>query len=59
MRWEHVKVVSSSKRLILSSVIGSDLSPGEEVLHLLRTCSPFNLEDLKKQEEQLPPEDSK
>lgn len=36
----------------------SALSPGEEVLKLLHSCSPFNLEELKKQESQLPPEDS-
>ncbi|KAL7383921.1 hypothetical protein ABVT39_020696 [Epinephelus coioides] len=36
----------------------SALSPGEEVLQLLHSCSPFNLEDLKKQESQLPQEDS-
>lgn len=33
-------------------------SPGEEVLKLLHSCSPFNLEELKKQESRLPPEDS-
>ncbi|XP_070696862.1 protein ecdysoneless homolog [Pempheris klunzingeri] len=33
-------------------------SPGEEVLQLLHSCSPFNLEELKKQESQLPQEDS-
>ncbi|KAK1905309.1 Protein ecdysoneless like [Dissostichus eleginoides] len=36
----------------------STLSPGEEVLQLLNTCSPLNLEEMKKQESQLPPEDS-
>lgn len=36
----------------------SVLSPGEEVLQLLHTCIPFNLEELKKQESQLPQEDS-
>ncbi|XP_032396906.1 protein ecdysoneless homolog [Etheostoma spectabile] len=36
----------------------SVLSPGEEVLQLLHSCSPFNLEELKKQESQLPQEDS-
>lgn len=36
----------------------SALSPGEEVLKLLHTCSPVNLEELKKQESQLPREDS-
>ncbi|XP_029305328.1 protein ecdysoneless homolog [Cottoperca gobio] len=36
----------------------SALSAGEEVLQLLQTCSPSNLEELKKQESQLPQEDS-
>ncbi|XP_059215173.1 protein ecdysoneless homolog [Centropristis striata] len=36
----------------------SALSPGEEVLQLLHSCSLFNLEELKKQESQLPQEDS-
>uniref|UniRef100_A0A8C9XI02 Ecdysoneless homolog (Drosophila) n=1 Tax=Sander lucioperca TaxID=283035 RepID=A0A8C9XI02_SANLU len=36
----------------------SALSPGEEVLQLLHCCSPFNLEELRKQESQLPQEDS-
>ncbi|KAM6916341.1 protein ecdysoneless homolog [Xenentodon cancila] len=36
----------------------SVLSPGEEVLQLLHSCTPFNLEELKKLESQLPPEDS-
>lgn len=33
-------------------------SPGEEVLQLLHSCSPFDLEELKKKESQLPQEDS-
>ncbi|KAM6997175.1 protein ecdysoneless homolog [Tautogolabrus adspersus] len=33
-------------------------SPGEEVLQLLHSCTPFNLEELRKQESELPPEDS-
>uniref|UniRef100_UPI0037E92E89 protein ecdysoneless homolog n=1 Tax=Semicossyphus pulcher TaxID=241346 RepID=UPI0037E92E89 len=36
----------------------SDSSPGEEVQQLLHSCKPFNLEELKKLESQLPPEDS-
>uniref|UniRef100_A0AAQ5YLL1 Ecdysoneless homolog (Drosophila) n=1 Tax=Amphiprion ocellaris TaxID=80972 RepID=A0AAQ5YLL1_AMPOC len=36
----------------------SDLTPGEEVLQLLHSCTPFNLEELKKDESQLPQEDS-
>lgn len=35
-----------------------DMSAGEEVLQLLHSCVPLNLEDLKKQESQLPQEDS-
>lgn len=38
--------------------VGSDMSAGEEVLQLLHSCVPFNLEELKKQESQLPQEDS-
>ncbi|XP_061600787.1 protein ecdysoneless homolog [Cololabis saira] len=34
------------------------LAPGEEVLQLLHSSTPFNLEELKKLESQLPPEDS-
>uniref|UniRef100_A0A669CCF3 Ecdysoneless homolog (Drosophila) n=1 Tax=Oreochromis niloticus TaxID=8128 RepID=A0A669CCF3_ORENI len=36
----------------------SALSPGEEVLQLLHSCEPFNLEEMKKNESQLPQEDS-
>ncbi|XP_019953690.1 protein ecdysoneless homolog [Paralichthys olivaceus] len=36
----------------------SALSPGEEVLHLLQSCNSFDLEELRKQESQLPQEDS-
>ncbi|KAM9726789.1 protein ecdysoneless homolog [Menidia menidia] len=36
----------------------STLSPGEEVLQLLHTCSPLSVEELKKLESQLPQEDS-
>ncbi|XP_075931999.1 protein ecdysoneless homolog [Anarhichas minor] len=36
----------------------SALSPGEEVLQLLHSCGPIDLEELKKQESQLPQEDS-
>ncbi|AWP13815.1 putative protein SGT1 [Scophthalmus maximus] len=36
----------------------SALSPGEEILQLLQSCTSFNLEELKKQESQLPQEDS-
>ncbi|XP_010791715.1 protein ecdysoneless homolog [Notothenia coriiceps] len=36
----------------------STLSPGEEVLQLLNTGSPLNLEEMKEQESQLLPEDS-
>ncbi|XP_026212217.1 protein ecdysoneless homolog [Anabas testudineus] len=36
----------------------SALSPGEEVLQLLHSCSSPSLEELKRRESQLPPEDS-
>ncbi|GAA6231629.1 protein ecdysoneless homolog [Lates japonicus] len=36
----------------------SALSPGEEVLQLLHSCNSHSLDELKKQESQLPPEDS-
>ncbi|XP_075993314.1 protein ecdysoneless homolog [Genypterus blacodes] len=36
----------------------SATSPGEEVLQLLQSCSSLNLEELKRQEQQLPQEDS-
>lgn len=35
----------------------SALSPGEEILRLVQSGLPFNLEELRKQEEQLPPQD--
>lgn len=50
----QVQLWKCSRHLLCLSV----LSPGEEVLKLLHSCSPFNLEELKKQESQLPPEDS-
>ena len=39
--------------------VASALSPGEEVLRLLQSCNSFDLEELRKQESQLPQEDSK
>uniref|UniRef100_A0A6Q2X028 Ecdysoneless homolog (Drosophila) n=1 Tax=Esox lucius TaxID=8010 RepID=A0A6Q2X028_ESOLU len=33
-------------------------SPGEEVLQILQRCAPFNMDELRKQEAHLPPEDS-
>lgn len=50
----------SAENFFKQSVVSksSALSPGEEVLQLLHSCSPFNVEDLKKQESQLPQEDS-
>lgn len=36
----------------------SALSPGEEILQLMQSCLPLNLEELRKQEAQLPQEDS-
>ncbi|KAM3862656.1 protein ecdysoneless homolog [Diretmus argenteus] len=40
------------------SSTSSSRSPGEEVLQLLESCLPLSLEDLKRQESQLPQEDS-
>lgn len=33
-------------------------SPGDEILQLLHSCTPFSLEELRQKESQLPPEDS-
>ncbi|KAJ8013937.1 hypothetical protein DPEC_G00035030 [Dallia pectoralis] len=33
-------------------------SPGEEILHILQSCAPYNVDELRKQEAHLPPEDS-
>uniref|UniRef100_UPI003AAB2C36 protein ecdysoneless homolog isoform X1 n=1 Tax=Centroberyx gerrardi TaxID=166262 RepID=UPI003AAB2C36 len=40
------------------SSASSGKSAGEEVLQLLQSCPPFNLEELRRQESQLPQEDS-
>ncbi|KAM9847760.1 protein ecdysoneless homolog [Aulostomus maculatus] len=56
----HRHLTRSAENFFKQSVASksSILSPGEEVLQLLHTCTPLNLEELKKQESQLPQEDS-
>lgn len=43
--------------IILFMCVLSAFSPGEEILQLVQSCLPLNLEELRNQEEQLPPED--
>ncbi|XP_041645684.1 protein ecdysoneless homolog [Cheilinus undulatus] len=54
------ELVKSAENFFKQSVISksSASSPGEEVLQLLHSCKPFDLEELRKQESELPPEDS-
>ncbi|KAM3606202.1 uncharacterized protein V6R79_012431 [Siganus canaliculatus] len=54
------ELTKSAESFFNQSVISKSRtwSPGEEVLQLLHSSSPFNLEELKKQESQLPQEDS-
>lgn len=54
------ELTRSAENFFKQSVVSnsSTSSPGEEVLQLLHSCNPFNLEELKKQESQLPQEDS-
>ncbi|XP_042358684.1 protein ecdysoneless homolog [Plectropomus leopardus] len=56
----HRELTRSAENFFKQSVASksSALSPGEEVLQLLHSCSAFSLEELKKQESQLPQEDS-
>ncbi|XP_053731895.1 protein ecdysoneless homolog [Synchiropus splendidus] len=56
----HKNLMRSAENFFKQSVASnpSAMSPGEEVLQLLHSCLPFNLEELRKQEPQLPPEDS-
>ncbi|KAM9804364.1 protein ecdysoneless homolog [Neosynchiropus ocellatus] len=56
----HKTLMRSAENFFKRSVASgsSGMSCGEEVLQLLRSCPPFNLEELRKQESQLPPEDS-
>lgn len=44
-------------KLSVSSQSNSS-SPGEEILQLLHSCTPFSLEELREKELELPPEDS-
>ncbi|KAM4607054.1 protein ecdysoneless homolog isoform 2-T2 [Polymixia lowei] len=46
------------RQSFFSTHSSSGRSPGEEVLRLLQSCPPVNVEELKRQESQLPPEDS-
>ncbi|XP_047460024.1 protein ecdysoneless homolog [Mugil cephalus] len=54
------ELMRSAENFFKQSVVSesSAVSPGEEVLQLLHSCSPINVEEMKKQESQLPPEDS-
>ncbi|KAK2824461.1 hypothetical protein Q5P01_021636 [Channa striata] len=56
----HRELTKSAENFFKQSVVSksSALSPGEEVLQVLHSCSSFSLQELKKQESQLPPEDS-
>ncbi|XP_028323841.1 protein ecdysoneless homolog [Gouania willdenowi] len=56
----HRKLKKSAENFFKTSVASksSDLSPGEEVLQLLQTESPLDMEELEKLESQLPQEDS-
>lgn len=56
----YSELTKSAENFFKQSVVAESnlLSPGQEVLKLLHSCSPFNLEEQKKQESQLPPEDS-
>lgn len=44
--------------IVLFVCVLSALSPGEEILQLVQSFPPLNLEELRKQEAQLPQEDS-
>uniref|UniRef100_A0A7N9AXI8 Ecdysoneless homolog (Drosophila) n=1 Tax=Mastacembelus armatus TaxID=205130 RepID=A0A7N9AXI8_9TELE len=54
------ELLRSAENFFKQSVASNSsvLSPGEEVLQLLHSCNSFSLEELKKQELQLPQEDS-
>ncbi|XP_069548999.1 protein ecdysoneless homolog [Brachyistius frenatus] len=53
------ELTTSAENFFKQSVASksSALSPGDEVLQLLHSCNPIDLEQLKKQESQLPEED--
>ncbi|XP_077352292.1 protein ecdysoneless homolog [Festucalex cinctus] len=54
------QLMTSAENFFKQSVASksSEMSPGEEVLQLLSSCGPNNMEELRKQEAQLPQEDS-
>ncbi|XP_077437899.1 protein ecdysoneless homolog [Vanacampus margaritifer] len=54
------QLMTSAENFFKQSVASksSETSPGEEVLQLLSSCGPINMEELRKQEAQLPQEDS-
>lgn len=56
----YKELMSSAENFFKQSVCSeiSSVPPGEEVLHLLHSCTPFSLEDLQEKESQLPQEDS-
>lgn len=60
-RWGCCNVVCHQDLQILNyiCIFFSTVSPGEEVLQLLHSCTPFSMEELKEKESQLPQEDSK
>ncbi|XP_029927173.1 protein ecdysoneless homolog isoform X2 [Myripristis murdjan] len=60
VRYRELKTSAENffKQFVSSTSSSSGKSPGEEILQLLQSCPPFNLEELKRQEAQLPQEDS-
>ncbi|XP_073337742.1 protein ecdysoneless homolog [Pagrus major] len=56
----YKELTRSAENFFKQSVVSksSSSAPGEEVLQLLHSCNPLNLEELKKQEAELPQEDS-
>ncbi|XP_037128547.1 protein ecdysoneless homolog [Syngnathus acus] len=54
------QLMTSAENFFKQSVASKsgDMSPGEEVLQLLSSCGPIDVEELRKQEAQLPQEDS-
>lgn len=56
----YKELMDSAENFFKQSVCSesSTVSPGEEVLQLLHSCTPFSMEELKEKESQLPQEDS-
>ncbi|XP_057704617.1 protein ecdysoneless homolog [Corythoichthys intestinalis] len=54
------ELMTSAENFFKQSVAStiSDVPPGEEVLQLLSSCGPINMDELRKQEAQLPQEDN-